>query len=215
MFALFLLLMEQHLLPEALHEWLGLSLFVLVLAHNALNYRWYAVLARGRYNALRAVRTAVDFLLWLAMIVCAVSSLMISEEVFARLGIGGAGTGRALHLVSTAWAFVLMSVHLGLHTAGFAGRIKRVRRRGLRIAPVWILRAAVLAVCACGIYVFIDRAFYQELFLLTQFKEYDYRANALLYLAETASMSVLFAGIAHYARKAGLAVSRRRKEAKK
>lgn len=61
MFALFLLLMEQHLLPEALHEWLGLSLFVLVLVHNALNYRWYAVLARGRYNALRAVQTADAF----------------------------------------------------------------------------------------------------------------------------------------------------------
>ena len=44
MFVLFLLLMEYHLLPEATHEWLGIAVFILFIAHNALNYKWYAVL---------------------------------------------------------------------------------------------------------------------------------------------------------------------------
>lgn len=41
MFVLFLLLMEYHLLPDVAHEWLGISVFILFIAHNALNYKWY------------------------------------------------------------------------------------------------------------------------------------------------------------------------------
>ena len=66
MFVLFLLLMEYHLLPKDVHEWLGISVFVLFIAHNALNYKWYAVLFKGKYTALRIVQTVVNFLLLVA-----------------------------------------------------------------------------------------------------------------------------------------------------
>ena len=68
MFVLFLLLMEYHLLPSVAHEWLGISVFVLFIAHNALNYKWYAVLFKGKYTAIRIVQTVVDFLLLVAII---------------------------------------------------------------------------------------------------------------------------------------------------
>ncbi len=83
MFVLFLLLMEYHLLSSVVHEWLGISVSVLFLAHNALNYKWYAVLFKGRYTAMRIVQTVVNFLLWIAMIGCIVSSILISGTVYA------------------------------------------------------------------------------------------------------------------------------------
>lgn len=216
MFVLFLLLMEQHLIPDAAHEWLGISLFVLFLIHNALNYRWYAALFNGRYNALRAVQTAIDFALWLSMIGCFISSLMISGTVFAGLTVPGARYGADIHMVSTAWAFVLMSLHLGLHWAHFTAMAKRIRINGrLRIAAVWLLRVFALAVCAFGIWIFIDRAFYEELLLISEYKNYDYAANAFVYMLETAALSAVFVSIAYYVKKLYLFIARRRNEVTK
>lgn len=211
MLMLFLLLMERHYLPAALHEWMGLAVFILFVLHNALNYRWYASLGKGRYGALRAVRSAVNFLLLLAMIGCIASSFPISSDVFSWMNIRGDRTGRALHFFSTAWVFVLMSVHLGLHwpKVPAAGRIKG--GAPIRAAAIWLLRAAVLAVSAFGVYVFVDRAFYEELFLLTLFKDVQTETSAFVYLLKTAAMAALFVSIAYCARKTERFFARRKK----
>lgn len=216
MYVLFLLLMEQHLIADAAHEWMGIAVFALFLLHNALNYRWYAALFKGRYNCLRVVQTAINFLLWLAMLGCIVSSLMISGTVFSGIVIPGSRYGAMIHMVCTAWVFVLMSLHLGLHWAQFVAAAKRVKLNGnLRVAIVWLLRAAMVAICAVGVWVFIDRAFYEELFLLSEYKLYDYGANAFVYMSETAALSAVFVSIAYYIKKLYLFISQRSKETTK
>lgn len=216
MFVLFLLLMEQHLIADAAHEWMGIAVFALFLLHNVLNYRWYAALFRGRYNGLRIVQTVINFLLWLFMLGCIVSSLMISGTVFSGIVIPGSRYGAMIHMVCTAWVFVLMSLHLGLHWAQFVAAAKRVKLNGnLRVTIVWILRAAVVAICAVGVWVFIDRAFYEELFLLSEYKLYDYGANAFVYMSETAALSAVFVSIAYYIKKLYLFISKRSKETAK
>lgn len=138
MFVLFLLLMEQHLIADAAHEWMGIAVFALFLLHNVLNYRWYAALFRGRYNGLRIVQTVINFLLWLFMLGCIVSSLMISGTVFSGIVIPGSRYGAMIHMVCTAWVFVLMSLHLGLHWAqiramdeGESGRFFNIDYEGM------------------------------------------------------------------------------------
>ena len=209
MYILFLLLMEEHLIPDGTHEWLGISLFVLFIAHNALNYKWYVVLFKGRYTASRIVQTAVNFLLLIAMIGCIVSSILISGTVFAWMNASGADFGRRLHMISTAWAFVLMSVHLGLHFAMFVGMARKVNMPPLAKTIIkWVLRVVVLGISAFGIYVFIQRAFYEELFLLTAFKFFDYEKTAFVYLLETTAMSILFVSVTYYIKKFGLMISK-------
>lgn len=87
MLVLFLLLMEYHLLPDVVHEWLGISVFVLFVAHNALNYKWYAVLFKGKYSAMRIIHTVLNFLLMIMMLLCMISALFVSKEVFAGLNL--------------------------------------------------------------------------------------------------------------------------------
>lgn len=81
MFVLFLLLMEYHLLPDVAHEWLGISVFVLFIAHNALNYKWYTVLFKGKYSAMRTIQTVLNLLLMITMLLCVISALFVSREV--------------------------------------------------------------------------------------------------------------------------------------
>lgn len=213
MFVLFLLLMEYHLLSSVVHEWLGISVFVLFLAHNALNYKWYAVLFKGRYTAMRIVQTVVNFLLWIAMIGCIVSSILISGTVFAWMNVNGAMTGRSLHLIATAWSFVLMSIHLGLHWSSFVGMAKRIKIPQLvGMILKWTLRVVVLGIAVYGIVVFVQRAFYEELLLLTEFKFFDYNTSRFVYFLQTIAMSVTFIGITYYLKKLGIFIKIIRKE---
>ena len=128
MFVLFLLVMGEAKLPGAAHEWLGIALFALFLFHAALNIRWYRALLRGRYPAKRVVQTVVNLALLISMLGCMVSAVPISGTMFAALPMGGAQMGRTLHLVSTAWAFQLSSVHLGLHLPALFWKIMRGRQ---------------------------------------------------------------------------------------
>ena len=200
MTVLFLLLMEYHLLSDAPHEWIGASVFLLFLGHNVLNYRWYKNLFKGKYTATRILQTTVNFLLWIAMLGCIVSAMCISGHVFAFMNIGAARFGRTLHLAATVWAFLLMSFHLGLHFQMFIGMARNILKPGdtARVVLKWIGRAVVLGISAFAVYVFIQRTMWEEMFLLTEFKWYDYEKTILGYFFESAAIMVSFAAVGYY-----------------
>lgn len=195
MYLIFVALMQEHLWSDELHEWMGVTLFALFIAHNSLNFRWYQSFFKGKYTALRITLATINIALLAAMLCCMMSSVLVSGKVFAFLNLGGARTGRTLHLVSTAWAFVLMSLHLGLHLTPLTNKLKK-NKKLLRAGQ---LLAVLLA--AYGVYVFIGRAFYEELFYLTEFKFFDSDKSAAAYFFETIAMSSVFAVFAYYGKK--------------
>ncbi|MBQ8510985.1 MAG: DUF4405 domain-containing protein [Clostridia bacterium] len=204
MYVLFLLLMGQHLASSALHEWLGVGLFVCFLAHNILNYRWYKALFKGKYTVQRSVQTAINFLLMLSFIGCMLSALMISGVVFQDFRIPGMMMfGRKLHMTSTAWCFVFMSLHLGMH-------IRAPKKTAAKIGFYTVMTAASLY----GIYHFIIRKFYEELFLLTEFKWFDYDKTLPVYLFETLCISLAFVMLTFIFKKITLYLKEKRKHAK-
>lgn len=195
MYLIFVALMQEHLWADGLHEWLGITLFALFIAHNVLNIRWYKSLFKGKYTVARSISTVINIALLAAMLCCMVSSVLVSGKIFAFLNLGGARFGRTLHLISTAWAFVLMSLHMGLHLTPLINKLKKNKN---------LLRAGqILAVllAAFGVTVFIGRAFYEELFYLTEFKFFDTDKSAVLYFFETIAMSSAFVSLAHYGKK--------------
>lgn len=212
MYILFLLLMGQCVLRGAVHEWLGISAGILFLIHNALNYKWYCTLLKGKYNAMRMVQLVVNALLFLAMLACMIGGLLVSQHIFA-IGNGSAiEFGRHLHLVATAWAFILMSIHLGLHGSIFVEGVKKIHAdERIKKAVHLICRVVIAALCAYGLYQFVDRRFWEELFHLIDYqKEYDYSKSLVPYFAESAVLSALFITISHYAKKILLKASAQR-----
>lgn len=206
MYILFLLLMGQYLLRDAPHEWLGIATGIFFILHNALNYKWYKTIFKGKYNAIRIAQTAVNILLLLAVFGCMFSGIFVSQYIFS---VGNGSTielGRFLHLVTTAWAFILMSVHLGLHWTKFVGITKKIPMNPkVKTALCRFLQLLVPALCVYGVYLFIDRRFWEELFHLIDYqKEYDESKTFLLYLIESVVMSSLFVAITHYTKKIAL-----------
>ena len=203
MYVLFLLLMGQCVLRGATHEWLGIAVGALFVLHNVLNFRWYRALFRGKYSALRIVQTAVNFLLILAVLACMVSAVLVSQHIFAIRSGSAIELGRHLHLVATAWAFVLMTVHLGLHWSIFTAIGKRLplSKGSRRLAHLACCLCAA-ALCLYGLYQFVDRRFWEELFHLIDYqKEYDYTQSLPAYFAGTVGLSAVFVAASHYAKK--------------
>jgi hypothetical protein len=136
---------------RVLHEWAGLALFAAPILHTVWNRRWYAALFRGPYSAKRTLLTVIDLALAAFFLLIMASSPMVSQVVFSFLHLHGASLGRRLHLLSTAWAFLLMGFHLGLHHGG-------VHRKAVFLLPA-----------AGGAAAFIHLRLWERLFLLSEF----------------------------------------------
>lgn len=118
-----LFLMAFQVTGDKYHEWIGAGMLVLFLLHNFLNFRWYKALFKGKYTALRVWRTVVNLLVLIAILVTGYSGIVMSRYVFHFLPLhGGMATARKLHLAGSYWAFVLMSVHLGMHWSILIGK---------------------------------------------------------------------------------------------
>ena len=55
------LLMAYSLVGETAHEYLGIGMSLLFVAHHILNVAWWKHLLRGKYTPLRILGTAIDF----------------------------------------------------------------------------------------------------------------------------------------------------------
>ena len=205
MTVLFLMLMGYHLFENFQHEWMGASVFILFLAHNALNWKWYKNLFKGKYGAVRVLQTVVNALLWVVMICNIASALMLSRDGFYEWGLMNAGIGRRLHMISTVWTFLLISFHLGLHWQIFIGMAKKIAKPSVKAALIlkWVFRAVALTICICGIVSFVGRRLWNEMFLLVEFKFMDYSESPVKFFAEHLAVLGLFTAIGHYV-KSGL-----------
>ncbi len=64
---------------------------------------------------MRIVMTSVNVLLFTFITGMIISSILMPHEVFGFLHLPVGMFGRRLHMVSTAWGFCLMVVHLRVH----------------------------------------------------------------------------------------------------
>lgn len=107
------------------HALSGIGLFALFIAHHILNIWFYKTTAKGKYNANRIFLSATAWILFVLMILMAVSSMLASGMVFDFSPFVFSETARTIHTMSSSWGFVVMSFHLGLHTDSALVRLEK------------------------------------------------------------------------------------------
>lgn len=197
--ALFLL-MGFHFWGDKLHEWLGLGMFILFIAHHILNSSWHKNIFKGKYNTVRTLTLVIDILVLISMLFQMYSSIVISRYAFAFLpSSGNVALARKLHILGAYWGFILMGLHLGLHWNMI---LKAMRKKEGSIFKTKKQGTVAFVVClstACyGIWVFIKRDFLNYLFLRTEYVFMDYRESKLLFYFDYFAVMVLCIFIAHY-----------------
>lgn len=204
MTTLLLLLMAFVLTGQELHEWLGVAMIILFIAHHALNIIWFKKVFKGKYTLSRIFVMGVTILLCLDMIGLAVSGVMMSGFVFDFLPIhGGAVFARRLHMLASHWGLILMSVHLGQHW-------KQIMGMGKKLFPstkkstyrTWMLRLCAVGISLCGIYAFIEQNIGSYLILKQAFVFFDFEKPTAQYFAEYISIIWMFTALSYYLNKA-------------
>lgn len=208
MTAILILLMSYSLIGEAVHEWLGIGMLLLLLLHQLLNLRWYRRLGKGRYSAFRVLQTALVVLLLCAMAGSMVSGLILSQYVLDALPIlGGKALARRLHLPCAYWSFVLMSLHLGLHWSMVLGIARRLTGVG-SAASAAVSRVLGALAALYGAISFFRHNLLSYLLLRTHFVLFDFTQPLALFFADYISIMPLFIFLGCYAGKCFRAASR-------
>lgn len=203
MTAMLPVLMSYALVGEAAHEWVGISMFILFIIHNILNYRWHQNILKGRYSGIRILGTVINILIFAIMICLMVSGIIMSKHVFIFLHIsGGMSFVRTMHLLASYWGFVLMSVHLGLHWAMLMGVAKKIA--GIKepsLTRTVFLRIIVILIATYGIYAFWQRKNGSYMLLKTQFVFFDFDEPLSLFFADQLAIMGVFVCVGHYTSK--------------
>lgn len=176
------MLMAHSLIGETFHEAAGTAMFILFIAHNISNYKWYKAIFKGRYMPYRILLTAVNMLLFVIMLLLPISGIIISKHIYTFINIDGKAFWRNIHMSAAYWGYVLMSFYMGLHLDKVL--IKRVS------LPVY---AAIAFVFLYGIYAFITKNIYSYMFLNEQFVYFDHNEPIILFLVDYASVMIFFA----------------------
>lgn len=148
-----------------IHALLGIALCVLFLLHHFLNIRWYAVLFKGQYHFRRIIMTASDFLLFFALLAIMLSSLMISGLVFPFSFLPAAFYWRDIYMMSTAWGFVLMAFHLGVHSHSL---LSGMEKRMSETIFGYVIYLPQLLVWGAGIYGFLQSGLWNDMRMIPQ-----------------------------------------------
>ncbi len=194
---LLLFLMAFQVTGDKYHEWMGAGMLVLFLLHNFLNVSWYKAIFKGKYSKLRILRTMVNLSVLIAILLTGYSGVVMSRYVFDFLPIhSGMATARKLHLAGSYWAFVLMSIHLGMHWSMVTG--KYTKGNWNKPVLLWGIRALAIVSAIAGAYFFVKAEIFRNMFLQNEFAILDYEtAGSLIILQNLAIMST-WVFIGHY-----------------
>lgn len=180
--------MAYSLVGETAHEYLGIGMFLLFIAHHILNIAWWKHIFRGKYTPFRILGTTVNLALAIIMLALPISGMVLSRHVFRFLHFNGASTARTVHLMASYWGLVLMSFHAGMHVQMIAGRYLLNKKSNLK-KSILVLNVffAVL-----GIIAFKRKNIWMYLFLQSQFVFIDFSQSVLGAIMDYLFVSILF-----------------------
>ncbi len=190
MTVLLLCLMAYQVTGEALHEWIGIGMTVLVIVHQILNRKWHASIFKGMYTVYRIIQILVNVLLFAAFALTAVCGMSMSAHAVPKLyGLVKVVFARKMHLSMSYWAFILMGVHLGLHIPMMAARFKLSNKTKNAASVIFA------GIAGYGLYLFLQSGISDYMFFKTPFAFLDYEKSAYLVFFENIMMLIFWAFI--------------------
>ena len=188
---LLMCLMAYQVTREVAHEFIGITMVLLVIAHQILNRKWYGALFKSKYSAFRILNAIVDVLLLISFALTALSGMAMSNYAVPFLyNVINVNDARVMHLAFSYWLFMFTGIHLGMHISVMAVSIPQKIRRVLAIIATLI--------ASYGIYLLFNSEIFNYMTFKTHFAFIDYENNPILVFFENISVLAFFVNISHY-----------------
>lgn len=164
MFAIFIYMMSY--VPGRgliLHGIMGSALLTLFFIHQLLNLHWYKNLFKGVFTTKRILIFVSDISLLISMILMAVSSVMISGEIFEFSPLYGNRIAKSIHIIASSWMFILMLAHLGIHLSKTLEHLQQKLKSRFTKILYWIFSSLIFL---SGIFYFTQSNLFRNMFAL-------------------------------------------------
>jgi len=198
--ALMLVALAYYWLDNSVHELVGTGMFVLLVAHNTLNRRWYGALPGSRKEPRHRIDIVLVFCLLSTMLVLLATSLMISRTVFSSVSLPDSVVARRVHALAAYWALVLVAIHVGIRwrrilvlLGNAFGVLAGNASRAL------VLRCLAVAIAAGGIYSSFQMDIGGKLLLQMSLDWWDFQESIIGFFLHHVAVMGLYAFLAHHA----------------
>lgn len=183
-------LMAYQVTGEAAHEWLGISMVLLVIIHQVLNRKWYSAIFGGKYNPYRIINSIITILLLISFALTAISGISMSNHAVPFLyNLINVNTARVMHLAFSYWSFILMGLHIGMHVIAMSAKMPKGIKK--------VLSIVVTIIAGYGFYLFLKSGIINYILFKSHFAFLDYEKTAVLVFAENIAMIIFFAFVGH------------------
>jgi hypothetical protein len=191
--------MAYRITGDVAHEWIGIAMIALFIAHNAVNWRWYRSLFVGKYNLRRILNTVINLLLLAMTAVLLISGVLLSRKVFAFMRFSGGMRIRQAHTAAAYWGLILIAVHVGTHWEMIMSAVRKMAKI-TEVRPVWtiIMRTVTALIVIYGVYASFDRDMGAKLFLGYSFDFWDPERPAILFFTHNLSIMGVYVCVTYY-----------------
>ena len=97
-------------------------------------------------------------------------------------------------MLSTAWGYLLISIHLGLHLKMMLNKLNNKMKKS---TFEYIYYFILVMVALFGLYSFVNLGILKDMFLVTEFKFYNYEEMPILFYLKT-TCGMLFISLIIY-----------------
>lgn len=195
---LMLVVMAYQITGNTIHELVGVILFVLFIAHNILNRRWYKTIFKGKNNVRRILSITVNLLFLVSMAVVMISSVPISRDIFAFIPINNDMILLQIHVMTSYWGFIFMAVHIGMSWGTIINAVRKMTgiTSTSRIRTITLRVIAVLIV-VYGVQTSFERDMLARLTIYNPFG-WSYDESTLGFLIDYLSVMGIYISGSHY-----------------
>jgi hypothetical protein len=197
--ALLLLGFAYWWLGNAVHELAGTAMFLLLIAHNLFNRRWWGGIARTRREPRSLFNVGITFALLTTMLALLVTSVLISHALSSFLPPWGGFTVRQIHTLAAYWALVIVAIHLGLRwplLMGVARNLFGIREpNALRTL---LLRAMAVAIAIHGVWSFLQLGLGTKLSMQMTLDWWNFEESVVGFFVHCAAVAGLVMVVTYY-----------------
>ncbi len=205
--SLLLVSLAYYLTDNLAHEVIGSTMFALVIVHNLLHRRWYAAIPRTARHPRARLNLVVTLVLLAAMLTLLVTSVLISNTLFAFLSLELNFTTRQLHVFAAYLVVIVVGIHLGFRWPTILNAVRH--RLKLTARAAWSIlgvRLVALATALQGIDSSFELAIGTKLMLEPSMDWWDFEASVAGFFLHIVAVMSLYATVTYY----GLAWLQRR-----
>ncbi|NMC56907.1 MAG: DUF4405 domain-containing protein [Eubacteriaceae bacterium] len=155
------LLMKMAFIGVALHEILGIAVFVLFLIHKLLNIKIIKSLFNkfSQKNIIKKIIIIIDMILLIDITLIVLTGIIISQYIFNNIfSVSNMSLFSAIHHSSSYFGLMLISVHLGLHWNFVLNMFRKIfKKRHISTVRTMLSRITAVIIMLLGIKASFDQ----------------------------------------------------------